>query len=279
MKNKIFIAFLLYSSTLWGQEVGIDTEKPNALLEIASKSPATNNDAIIIPRVSALNRTGNKATGLIVFLEKDNTANDKNDRGFYWWNGNAWAPFLSTVSTSINRTITYIQTNNNFVEGRDFSLHNDNTRTLGFNQASLRTQTPQDFSIENGALVIKKAGYYNVNVSVSLFKHLTTSNTPPPNNNNNNNIRDTFDVIVLINGQPTNSKNGNLELKGTQVFPNGLDIGMTIPFAGLLKLDANDKITLRIVKNNGQTRTTARQSRTSIDTNTDSSITLQYLGT
>lgn len=275
MKNKIFIALLLLSSTLWGQEVGIDTEKPNALLEIASKSPATNN-AIIIPRVSALNTRDKKATGLIVFLEKDNTANDKNDRGFYWWNGNAWVPFLSTVSTSINRTITYIQTNKNFVEGRDFSVHNDNTRTLGFNQASLRTQTPQDFSIENGALVIKKAGYYNVNVSVSLFKHLTTSNTTPPNNNN---IRDTFDVIVLINGQPTNSKNGNLELKGTQVFPNGLDIGMTIPFAGLLKLDANDKITLRIVKNNGRTRTNARQSRTSIDSNADSSITLQYLGT
>lgn len=275
MKNKIFIALLLLSSTLWGQEVGIDTEKPNALLEIASKSPVTNN-AIIIPRVSALNTRDKKATGLIVFLEKDNTANDKNDRGFYWWNGNAWVPFLSTVSTSINRTITYIQTNKNFVEGRDFSVHNDNTRTLGFNQASLRTQTPQDFSIENGALVIKKAGYYNVNVSVSLFKHLTTSNTTPPNNNN---IRDTFDVIVLINGQPTNSKNGNLELKGTQVFPNGLDIGMTIPFAGLLKLDANDKITLRIVKNNGRTRTNARQSRTSIDSNADSSITLQYLGT
>lgn len=275
MKNKIFIALLLLSSTLWGQEVGIDTEKPNALLEIASKSPATNN-AIIIPRVSALNTRDKKATGLIVFLEKDDTANDKNDRGFYWWNGNAWVPFLSTVSTSINRTITYIQTNNNFVSGGDFSLHNDNTRTLGFNQASLRTQTPQDFSIENGALVIKKAGYYNVNVSVSLFKHLTTSNTTPPNNNN---IRDTFDVIVLINGQPTNSKNGNLELKGTQVFPNGLDIGMTIPFAGLLKLDANDKITLRIVKNNGRMRTNARQSRTSIDSNADSSITLQYLGT
>lgn len=275
MKNKIFIALLLLSSTLWGQEVGIDTEKPNALLEIASKSPATNN-AIIIPRVSALNTRDKKSTGLIVFLEKDDTANDKNDRGFYWWNGNAWIPFLSTVSTSINRTITYIQTNNNFVSGGDFSLHNDNTRTLGFNQASLRTQTPQDFSIENGALVIKKAGYYNVNVSVSLFKHLTTSNTTPPNNNN---IRDTFDVIVLINGQPTNSKNGNLELKGTQVFPNGLDIGMTIPFAGLLKLDANDKITLRIVKNNGRTRTNARQSRTSIDSNADSSITLQYLGT
>lgn len=275
MKNKIFIALLLLSSTLWGQEVGIDTEKPNALLEIASKSPATNN-AIIIPRVSALNTIDKKATGLIVFLEKDDTANDKNDRGFYWWNGNAWVPFLSTVSTSINRTITYIQTNNNFVERRDFSSHNDNTRTLGFNQASLRTQTPQDFRIENGALVIKKAGYYNVNVSVSLFKHLTTSNTPPPNNNN---IRDTFDVIVLINGEPTNLKDGNLELKGTQVFPNGLDIGMTIPFAGLLKLDVDDKITLRIVKNNGQTRTTARQSRTSIDTNTDSSITLQYLGT
>lgn len=32
MKNKIFIALLLLSSTLWGQEVGIDTEKPNALL-------------------------------------------------------------------------------------------------------------------------------------------------------------------------------------------------------------------------------------------------------
>lgn len=273
MKNKIFIALLLLSSTLWGQEVGIDTEKPNALLEIASKSPATNN-AIIIPRVSALNTRDKKSTGLIVFLEKDDTANDKNDRGFYWWNGNAWIPFLSTVSTSINRTITYIQTNNNFVSGGDFSLHNDNTRTLGFNQASLRTQTPQDFSIENGALVIKKAGYYNVNVSVSLFKHLTISNA-----NNNNNIRDTFDVIVLINGQPTNSKNGNLELKGTQVFPNGLDIGMTIPFAGLLKLDANDKITLRIVKNNGRMRTNARQSRTSIDSNADSSITLQYLGT
>lgn len=268
MKNKIFIALLLLSSTLWGQEVGIDTEKPNALLEIASKSPATNN-AIIIPRVSALNTIDKKATGLIVFLEKDNTANDKNDRGFYWWNGNAWIPLLSTVSTSINRTITYIQTNKNFVEGRDFSAHNDNNRTLGFDQASLRTQTPQDFSIENGALVIKKAGYYNVNVSVSLFKHTT----------NNNNIRDTFDIIVLINGQPTNLKNGNLELKGNQVFPNGMDIGMTIPFAGLLKLEVNDKITLKITRSPGQTSTTSRQSRTSIDANADSSITLQYLGT
>lgn len=268
MKKNIFLlSGLLGINSLLGQEVGININTPNAILEVKANEtiadPTT--DAVIIPRVSHTNWNGN-SVGQLIFLEKENNDADKNIRGFYWWDGTKWIPFLSTAQTSINRTITYAKMKTAFAEGSNFT-----TRTVGeaktfvFDDTSLLTANNQDFSFDNGALVINKAGYYNITASIALLK------------SGAGNIRDTFDMELLINGVAPSTKNGNFDLKATNTFPNGQNINNVISATGALKLDAGDKITIKaIFSAKGQTNSGSTE--VSISPNVESNITLQYLG-
>lgn len=267
-KNIILLSALFCINNIWGQEVGINTDTPNAILEVQGNKiiADTSADAVIIPRVSHIDWNG-KNVGQLIFLEKENTDTDKNKRGFYWWDGTKWIPFLSTAQTSINRTITYAKLKSEFAEGSNFTTRTLNeVRTFVFDDTSLLTANPSDFSFDNGALVINKAGYYNISASISLWKTVA------------GNVRDTFDMIVLVNGVAPSTKNGNFDLKSTNSFPNGTGVGTTISATGSLKLDAGDKITIQTIKSTLGRMTNQGTAIISINPNADSNITLQYLG-
>lgn len=271
MKKNIFLGLLLGANALWGQEVGINTKDPQALLEIKGNGKDATSEALIIPRVTSLNTTDTKEVGLLVFLEKENTDTKKENRGFYWWNGTEWRPFLSTVQTSINRTITYIQTQKQFDGGRDFITKNDpagNTRTISFDTNSLKTYDTSLFSFNNGKVVIQKAGYYNVNALLNLYKRSLGAGA----------ARDMFALRVLVNGVVSSTKHNNPNLESIQSFPFGVNRGISIISSGSLKLDKGDILSLQVVREYEDTTAGAANDTFIINPNLDSSIALQYLG-
>lgn len=274
MKKNIFLGLLLSANALWGQEVGINTNNPQALLEIKGNGQDVTSEALIIPRVTSLNTTDAKEVGLLVFLEKENTDTKKENRGFYWWNGTEWRPFLSTVQTSINRTITYIQTQKQFDGGKNFITRNDpegNARTISFDSSSLKTYDTSLFSFSNGKVVIQKAGYYNVNALLNLYKRSAATGAGA--------ARDMFALRVLVNGGVSSTKHSNPNLESIQSFPFGVNRGISIITSGSLKLDKGDILSLQVVREYVDTTIQATVNDTFIiNPNLDSSIALQYLG-
>ena len=86
-------AAALLVSSVWAQQnvgIGTNTPHPTALLELYSTSKG-----LLIPRMTQAERNAisSPATGLLIY-QTDNTP------GFYYWNGTAWIPLLSSSSGS-----------------------------------------------------------------------------------------------------------------------------------------------------------------------------------
>jgi len=84
-------AAALLVSSVWAQQnvgIGTNTPHPTALLELYSTSKG-----LLIPRMTQAERNAisSPATGLLIY-QTDNTP------GFYYWNGTAWIPLLSSSS-------------------------------------------------------------------------------------------------------------------------------------------------------------------------------------
>jgi hypothetical protein len=92
LRIAVSTAALLVSS-VWAQQnvgIGTNTPHPTALLELYSTSKG-----LLIPRMTQAERDAisSPATGLLIY-QTDNTP------GFYYWNGTAWIPILSSSSGS-----------------------------------------------------------------------------------------------------------------------------------------------------------------------------------
>lgn len=276
MKKHIFLLGLLYCHLALGQKVGINTDNPSVILEIQKNTHKEDptSDAIIIPRVSNLDWKGG-TIGQLVFLEKEPNAQDEHLRGFYWWNGQSWTPFYSTVQASINRTITYVKTKPALEligipsqEGFYSQLTSYLIRTLLFPEITedttpIQTATPEDFTIKNGRLVVNKAGYYNLTASINLVKRSV---------NGGANIRDAYDLNVIVNNRSV--------LQSSQSIPNGIDVGANLVASGAIELKAGDEIYLTIHRRyrGSQASRPRNTARVLLDDNANNNITLQYIG-
>ena len=143
MKIKTLLSLLIvFSVASYGQNVGIGTSSPAALLDIYSTS-----DGVLIPRV-ALTGTGS-ASPLTSPTESTlvyNTATAGSGAaavspGFYYWNGSAWIHLIDngslTGSTTVSNTSSAntISTTVNGVTGSTVPIIN--TNTLGLSGTTL----------------------------------------------------------------------------------------------------------------------------------------------
>jgi len=124
-------AAALLVSSVWAQQnvgIGTNTPHPTALLELYSTSKG-----LLIPRMTQAERDAisSPATGLLIY-QTDNTP------GFYYWNGTAWIPLLSSSSGSglfwslTGNSITgteFLGTTNN----QPLVIRVNNTQTFQFN--------------------------------------------------------------------------------------------------------------------------------------------------
>lgn len=264
MKKILFFYLFIISSQsfLTKAQVGINNLQPFSTLDISANSQAnpSNVSGIIIPKVNSLNTTNNKEIGLLVFLNSSSIS----DRGFYWWDGSKWNPFISTSKITKNKTITYVTTENSFAEGIMNKNSNTDTRTLKF--SGIQTNDVTNFSINtNGELEIKKAGYYYIQAASFILKNTNTTR------------RDQLDMKIFVNGNnASNSNVENFNIEGSKSYPTGTAT-IAINASGSIKLNVNDKISMKIVRSY---RDTSPDDDVIIipDPDTRSNITLRYLG-
>lgn len=265
MKNISFIllGILLTLSNNSIAQVGINNSSPQSTLDItaSSQSNPSNSSGVIIPRVNSLNTTDAKEKGLLVFLNSSSLA----DRGFYWWDGVQWNPFLSNSKITGNKSITYVSAKSTFKEGNMTQDASTNNRTLDFE--SIKTNDSGNFEINSsGELIVKKAGYYHVQAASFLKK-----------NSGNADKRDQLDMKIHVNGVDAAVDNSvNFNIEGTKGFPVGL-YSITINASGVLKLDANDRLSMKIIRTYRDTDP-AGSIVIIPDPNAKSNITLRYLG-
>ena len=244
-------------------QIGIKQGNPQSTLDIAVNdiNNPSNNSGIIVPRVTSLNTTGTKEKGLLVFY---NSAVSK-QRGFYWWNGTNWIPFLSINKLSSNKRITYVSAANIFKEGSMNSHGSTSERTLDFE--TIQSNEPGNFEINsNGQLVIKKKGYYYLQAASFISKAA-----------GNQTRRDQLDMKIYVNDADASANNPeNFDIEGSNSFPVKFTT-ISINAAATVKLDVNDKLSMKIIRtyNDGGTDT-----NTTIvpDTSARSNITLNFLG-
>ncbi|WP_052910340.1 hypothetical protein [Riemerella anatipestifer] len=123
------LSFVAYYGQDYSGKVGINTDKPNATLEIKGKSDNTNNtlEGLVIPNVS-INKTlqmgGNtsiKESTLIYVNDLsdytttpvDTKVVNINAKGYYYWDGITWVKLVNNFKQSANKTLVY--TNNSAI--------------------------------------------------------------------------------------------------------------------------------------------------------------------
>lgn len=107
MKNILTTAAILFSIITFAQ-VGINTKNPYATLDIKAKSPGTNPEGLLIPKLSGTDIQngpyGSNQTGTLVYAtavpSAPNTVTAEiTEAGFYYFNGTKWKKINSSGST------------------------------------------------------------------------------------------------------------------------------------------------------------------------------------
>ncbi|MCX2678364.1 hypothetical protein OOZ15_00275 [Galbibacter sp. EGI 63066] len=231
-KLLLWLMCFLFGSVLYSQTelTGVLTSTPITTLDIRAVDEVnpSNDTGIIVPRVTSLNIGDPKETGLLVFYE----TND-NDRGFYWWDGTAWQPFISLRTKTSNIPATYASCMADFTEGPITENLATSVRTLEFE--SLQSNDPLNYELNaNGELVVKKAGTYFMMAVAFISK---TSGVT---------ARDAFEVKILVNGNNASNSNSSFDLEGASGFPSGGLFTNIVNISGALKLDVDDRLIFQV---------------------------------
>jgi len=257
----IGLILLAFSNSAMGQ-IGISTDNPKSTLDVAANSftNPSNNSGVIIPRVTSLNTNDAKEKGLLVFLNSAIT----NQRGFYWWNGTEWKPFLAANRLSANKTITYISAASTFKEGNMNENASTNNRTIDFDM--VRSNDPENFDITTfpGEVMIKKKGYYYIQAASFISKTAGERNR-----------RDQLDMKIYINNMDASLDDPeNFNIEGTNGFPVKFTT-ISINASGIVKLKLNDRLTMKIIRSHrdGSDNTVVKP-----DASAKSNVTLNFLG-
>ncbi len=95
--KKIVIFCHMISSGIVFSQVGVNTTSPQTTLDLRGKNhlgPVTPTDGLLVPRVNDLSVSGT-VNGQLVYLIQNSGSFAK---GFHYWNGTAWIPFIASGS-------------------------------------------------------------------------------------------------------------------------------------------------------------------------------------
>lgn len=173
MKKILFLCFCLPLMVGISAQVGINTTEPATTLHIVAKSPATNVEGILIPKMSGneiFNMpivTGTNEANLVYATSAASIANQTGvginlkERGFFYWDGTVWVS-IANNNTIINNILALVKPMNfmygdynNFPQGGAYfeSPHTPDLKLLNpvFGNAG---GTP-DLMIENNPLNVE----------------------------------------------------------------------------------------------------------------------------
>ncbi|MFD2037527.1 hypothetical protein ACFSKL_22225 [Belliella marina] len=262
MKNYLSLFLFLISLQMLAQgTVGIKELDPKTTMDIKTIDPTNPNfdEGIIVPRVTNLNVTDPKEVGLLVFYESM-----ANDRGFYWWDGVTWMPFISITQITADLTIAHAFCKNVFREGDMTANAATNLRTIEFD--GLKTNDGDNYEINpDGELVIKRGGKYHVYGVVNVRNVSEVVNA---------NKRDALEAKLYVNGTDASAINGNLNIEAANSFPTG-NHTVVMFMSGVLELNDNDRLLFKV---NRYYRDSDSPITIRPDPDALSNLTLKYLG-
>ena len=145
-------------------QIGINTNDPNALLDIKSSNinSPTSIDGLIIPKVEELPLFGIEK-GQLLFLENHPTLEDN----FFYWDGLTWQSFLNGFDRQIDDAVFVVQ-------GTGYTNPNNVVKTVNLN--TVHASDVNGFSVSNNTLTVGKKGVYLIDFSSSLKKSGTPVN-------------------------------------------------------------------------------------------------------
>jgi len=262
MKKVIHIIFFISCLQCIAQgTVGISELSPETTVTLSVIDPDNPgfDEGIIVPRVTSLNMTDLKEVGLLVFYESSDT-----DRGFYWWDGVQWWPFISISQITADLTIAHAYCKNTFKEGDITASAATNTRTIEFD--ALKTNDTNNYEINtDGELVVKRGGKYHI-YGVVYVKNISSIV--------NADKRDALEAKLYVNGTDASATNGNLDIEAANSFPTGNNT-IVMFMSGVLILNDGDRLSYKV---NRYHRDADSPIIIRPDSEALSNLTLKYLG-
>lgn len=241
--KKIFLTFSLLSIVcLSYSQISINGNySRSALLEMNadSRSDPSSISGVIIPRVEKFNTTDPKKNGLLVYLNNPTPPLPTGEyNGFYYWStaDNSWLPLQSQLG------LTKVDNSQFFVSATSLNpirlTTPSNLATVAFN--NLVTNNNSLVSLLGNEIIIKKKGWYFIQISISMEKQ-----TQPMG------LRDVLLLQLLKNGSIAYAIPGGVGSSGAPIqaknaYPGMNDISNTFTVYSPVYLNANDKLTVSL---------------------------------
>lgn len=166
-KNLLFLSIGLHSF-LGAQNIGINTETPQALLDI---NP-TSNPGILVPTVGIFPETlpTEDQNSMLIFLDKS-ISNAAGMEGFYYWDqdNQMWQYIFQSKMINNNLFETIAASDIKLIiPGNGGSVNNTN---VWFTNIFNKIEAPDaNFYIDNGELIIGRTGNYSIYFTGAVYK-------------------------------------------------------------------------------------------------------------
>lgn len=223
MKKTIFIMFFLSLTSLYSQNMGVNTETPKATLHIepTSKSNPNGADGILIPRLADFPGNGVEE-GQLIYLKDHATEKE----GFYFWDGTTWVWFINNYDRTIDKT-TYVASGSGYT-GTGINRKVNFSRIEAFDTTG--------FSVSNNDITIGKSGRYLLTFTTSVKRTGTTTPFKQAN----------FLYVLYVNGSELSSITGRV----TASTSNEIPCATSAALSTIVDLEVGDVLNINVYKSN-----------------------------
>lgn len=222
MKKIIFIMFFLSLTSLYSQNMGVNTETPKATLHVepTDKNSPTGADGIIIPRMADYPGNG-VVKGQLIYLINHPT----DQSGFYYWDGAQWVWLINHYERTID-VATYVASGTGYTGS-------GNNRVVNFSRIDAFDTT--GFSVSGNSITVGKGGKYLVTFTTSAKR--TSSTTGRQAN---------FAYVLYVNNTSLPGNSGRVEASTSNESPSATSAA----FSTIVDLQQGDILQIEVTRSN-----------------------------
>ena|SRR5690554_6201102 len=222
MKKIIFIMFFLSLTSLYSQNMGVNTETPKATLHVepTDKNSPTGADGIIIPRMADYPGDG-IVKGQLIYLINHPT----DQSGFYYWDGEEWVWLINHYERTID-VATYVASGTGYTGS-------GNNRVVNFSRIDAFDTT--GFSVSGNSITVGKSGKYLVTFTTSAKR--TSSTTGRQAN---------FAYVLYVNNTSLPGNSGRVEASTSNESPSATSAA----FSTIVDLQQGDILQIEVTRSN-----------------------------
>lgn len=217
------IGLLLVTLNVFGQNSGINTTSPDAMLHIepSSKTNPTGADGVLIPRMADYPGNGVEKGQLIYLLN-----HPTDQEGFYFWDGTTWVWLINNYERTID-VATYVACGSGYTG-------TGNSRVVNFSR--IDAFDPTGFTVSANNITVGKSGKYLVTFTSSVKRTGVQSGASQAN----------FTYQLFGNGVPLPLSTGRV----TASTSNEIPCATSAAFSTIVDLEAGDVLRVDVIRSN-----------------------------